>query len=364
MDKSIASREANANNNAPSLATLSFEILSDLMDELVLEVVAESHREVTLMRSICPICKTRCRNYVHQAGLDIFGQNPQTSNSQTYECVSCQRSYPAQRYAPHLEKCLGLAGRASSRVANRRIGADRAGSSSPFTPLSYSDDREASDSDKDLIEKKRKKNAMNGSTGLSNGSNGSSKNQSLAAATDDASPSTASTSTTTTSISASPKIGGGGGGMESATGKSSKGSTSSSTVAASQSPSAAGPGIGEIKLGYLDSPSLISSSQRQQQEKHAGKSAASKKSSSSKKSASSSSNSSSSATPTATTTPTKKKQSGGGSGLTSSSSKKSSGFGGGSGKSGSGSSGGAKAAKGSNLNSATVSVDPVSVVDS
>ncbi|KAG0239087.1 hypothetical protein BGW41_007930 [Actinomortierella wolfii] len=361
MDKSIASREANANNNAPSLATLSFEILSDLMDELVLEVVAESHREVTLMRSICPICKTRCRNYVHQAGLDIFGQNPQTSNSQTYECVSCQRSYPAQRYAPHLEKCLGLAGRASSRVANRRIGADRAGSSSPFTPLSYSDDREASDSDKDLIEKKRKKNAMNGSTGLSNGSNGSSKNQSLAVATDDTSPSTASTSTATTSISASPKIGGGG--MESATGKGSKGSTSSSTVTTSQSPSAAGSGIGEIKLGYLDSPSLVSSSQRQQQEKHVGKSAASKKSSSSKKSASSSSNSSSSATPTATTTPTKKKQSGGSNGLTSSSSKKSSGSGGGSGKSGSGNSGGAKATKGSNLNSATISVDPVSVVD-
>jgi len=33
---------------------------------------------------------------------------------------------------------------------------ERAGSGSPFTPLSYSDDREASDSDKDLMEKKRK----------------------------------------------------------------------------------------------------------------------------------------------------------------------------------------------------------------
>lgn len=38
-----------------------------------------------------------------------------------------------------------------------RMGAnERAGSGSPFTPMSYSDDREASDSDKDLIEKKRK----------------------------------------------------------------------------------------------------------------------------------------------------------------------------------------------------------------
>lgn len=32
---------------------------------------------------------------------------------------------------------------------------ERAGSGSPFTPVSYSDDREASDSDKDLMEKKR-----------------------------------------------------------------------------------------------------------------------------------------------------------------------------------------------------------------
>ncbi|ORZ16152.1 hypothetical protein BCR41DRAFT_61519 [Lobosporangium transversale] len=98
----------------------------------------------------------RCRSYVIRAGLDIFGQNPQANNSQTYDCVHCQRSFPAQRYAPHLEKCLGLSGRSSSRAASRRMGAgERAGSGSPFTPVSYSDERDASDSDKDLIEKKQ-----------------------------------------------------------------------------------------------------------------------------------------------------------------------------------------------------------------
>ncbi|KAK3840640.1 MAG: hypothetical protein JOS17DRAFT_31254 [Linnemannia elongata] len=114
---------------------------------------------------------------VVRAGQDIFGQNPQPSNSQTFDCVHCQRSFPAQRYAPHLEKCLGLAGRSSSRAASRRMGAERAGSGSPFTPVSYSDDREASDSDKDLIEKKRKKNASkdnfqsngNGTSGTNGG---------------------------------------------------------------------------------------------------------------------------------------------------------------------------------------------------
>lgn len=55
-----------------------------------------------------------------------------------------------------------------------RMGAgERAGSGSPFTPMSYSDDREASDSDKDVVEKKRKKNNNNNNGGYASG-NGSS----------------------------------------------------------------------------------------------------------------------------------------------------------------------------------------------
>ncbi|KAF9133326.1 SAGA-associated factor [Mortierella sp. 14UC] len=174
MDKTIASSKDGSESNAASLASLSFEILGDLLDEIVLDVVSEAHKDVKNMRTVCPICKTKCRNYVVRAGQDIFGQNPQP-NSQTFECVHCQRSFPAQRYAPHLEKCLGLAGRSSSRAASRRIGAERAGSGSPFTPVSYSDDREASDSDKDLVEKKRKKNASN-SNFQSNGNGASGLN--------------------------------------------------------------------------------------------------------------------------------------------------------------------------------------------
>ncbi|KAG0017591.1 hypothetical protein BGZ80_008134, partial [Entomortierella chlamydospora] len=175
MDRSMASRDG-SDIGGISMASLSFEILGELLDEVILDVVAESHRDVKNMRSNCPVCKTKCRNYVSRAGVDIFGQNPQANNSQTYDCVHCQRSFPAQRYAPHLEKCLGLSGRSSSRAASRRMGAgERAGSGSPFTPVSYSDDREASDSDKDLIEKKRKKNASssNGFLANANGSNGS-----------------------------------------------------------------------------------------------------------------------------------------------------------------------------------------------
>ncbi|KAG0028346.1 Ataxin-7-like protein 3 [Podila clonocystis] len=262
MDKSLASKDS-ADNGSASLASLSFEILSELLDEIVLDVVSESHREVKNMRSICPICKTKCRNYVVRAGLDIFGQNPQSNSTQVYDCVHCQRSFPAQRYAPHLEKCLGLAGRASSRVASRRMGAgERAGSGSPFTPVSYSDDREASDSDKDVVEKKRKKNTNNGGGHTSgNGSSSTKENG------DYSTPSSSKSTSVSIKIkkpkqsdnpdfpTKPPK--------SSSTGKGSKGSGSTKlkglglfTPPTGSAPRPPTP-VGEISLGFLDDSLLL-----------------------------------------------------------------------------------------------------------
>ncbi|KAF9333437.1 Ataxin-7-like protein 3 [Podila minutissima] len=225
MDKSLASKDS-ADNGGASLASLSFEILSELLDEIVLDVVSESHREVKNMRSI----------FV-RAGLDIFGQNPQSNSTQAYDCVHCQRSFPAQRYAPHLEKCLGLAGRASSRVASRRMGAgERAGSGSPFTPVSYSDDREASDSDKDVVEKKRKKNTNNGGGYASGNGSASTKENG-----DYSTPSSSKSSST---------------------GKGSKGgSTKLKGLGLFTPPTGSAPRpptpVGEISLGFLDDSLLL-----------------------------------------------------------------------------------------------------------
>ncbi|CAG8447054.1 8644_t:CDS:10 [Acaulospora morrowiae] len=137
-------------NEISSKAALAFSILCDLLDECTLDVIFEVHRETKLAASICQI-------YVALLpGLDIFGNHPQSNNSPTFECVHCQRPYPSKRYAPHLEKCMGLAGRSSSRVANLRMGNER-NSSSPHTPYSE-DNGNPSDSDGGLyIDKKRKK---------------------------------------------------------------------------------------------------------------------------------------------------------------------------------------------------------------
>ncbi|EXX68235.1 hypothetical protein RirG_106780 [Rhizophagus irregularis DAOM 197198w] len=146
-------------SDIPTKGILAFSILCDLLDECILDVAFEAHRETKLAASVCQLCNSECRSFVTQPGLDIFGNRPQQNDSPKFECVNCKRPYPSKRYAPHLEKCLGLAGRSSSRVANLKIGNDR-NPSSPYTTLSE-DNLNQSDSDGGLyiekFEKKRKK---------------------------------------------------------------------------------------------------------------------------------------------------------------------------------------------------------------
>lgn len=56
---------------------------------------------------------------VDQPGLDVFGQVYNQWKNKECVCPNCSRSIAASRFAPHLEKCLGM-GRNSSRIANRR----------------------------------------------------------------------------------------------------------------------------------------------------------------------------------------------------------------------------------------------------
>ena len=59
---------------------------------------------------------------VDQPGYDVFGQPIVSKTKINYECEcpKCKRTIVAARFAPHLEKCMGM-GRNSSRIASRRI---------------------------------------------------------------------------------------------------------------------------------------------------------------------------------------------------------------------------------------------------
>ena len=65
---------------------------------------------------------------VDKPGVDVFGQVP---TKKQFECVcpNCERNLAASRFAPHLEKCMGM-GRNSSRIASRRQAAIAKGSES------------------------------------------------------------------------------------------------------------------------------------------------------------------------------------------------------------------------------------------
>ncbi|CAO3594672.1 unnamed protein product [Absidia cylindrospora] len=117
-----------------TLANMALGLLGDLMDECIYDVLSDVHKDVKQSYDICQICQTACRYHVQKPGCDIFGKSYNVNNLPSYECVNCQKMIASTRYAPHLEKCLGLAGRQSSRVANRRM------VSSPSSSVDYSSD--------------------------------------------------------------------------------------------------------------------------------------------------------------------------------------------------------------------------------
>ena len=71
-----------------------------------------------MSRKVCPTCHVKCRHFKREPGLDIYGKSStQLANVPQIPCSRCMRSVTATRFASHLEKCMGMGGRASSRAA-------------------------------------------------------------------------------------------------------------------------------------------------------------------------------------------------------------------------------------------------------
>ncbi|KAM4536113.1 ataxin-7-like protein 3 [Fundulus diaphanus] len=105
------------------LEALMQDIYSELVEDACLGLCFEVHRAVkqgyffldeTDQDSIKEF------EIVDQPGVDIFGQVFNQWKNKECECPNCKRLIAASRFAPHLEKCLGM-GRNSSRIANRRL---------------------------------------------------------------------------------------------------------------------------------------------------------------------------------------------------------------------------------------------------
>ncbi|KAI8473745.1 MAG: hypothetical protein J3K34DRAFT_409818 [Monoraphidium minutum] len=108
-----------------SLAAQTAAAYSELLDEALLDVAVEAHREAKLGLAPDPAPQPQPppRPLDPQPGArgptDVFGQTHPPSALDQITCMKCGRKVAAGRFAPHLEKCLG-GGRQSSRHATRR----------------------------------------------------------------------------------------------------------------------------------------------------------------------------------------------------------------------------------------------------
>lgn len=98
------------------------DLMVDLIDDVSCGLCFEVHRACklgTFLLDETDFESQRQFEIVDKAGLDVFGQVP-TKKQYDCPCPNCSRSLAASRFAPHLEKCMGM-GRISSRIASRRI---------------------------------------------------------------------------------------------------------------------------------------------------------------------------------------------------------------------------------------------------
>ncbi|XP_051905443.1 ataxin-7-like protein 3 isoform X1 [Hippocampus zosterae] len=105
------------------LEALVHDIYSELVEDACLGLCFEVHRAVKhgyfFLDDTDPESAKEFE-IVDQPGLDIFGQVYNQWKNKECECPNCKRLIAASRFAPHLEKCLGM-GRNSSRIASRRL---------------------------------------------------------------------------------------------------------------------------------------------------------------------------------------------------------------------------------------------------
>lgn len=108
-------------SNPENLESATNTLVDDIIEDAIMSVVFEADMERKTMLNEILLGETEDDKYqiIDAPDLDIFGQAPGKKN---YECIcpSCNRSLAASRFAPHLEKCMGM-GRNSSRLASRRI---------------------------------------------------------------------------------------------------------------------------------------------------------------------------------------------------------------------------------------------------
>ena len=104
------------------------DIFNQMLDEIVLGICFDIHKSIrTGCYSAMQLTAEESPPMSAAGHVDVFGLAvttitglPSLKTVPQIECPNCSRTLAASRFAPHLEKCMGM-GRNSSRVASRRL---------------------------------------------------------------------------------------------------------------------------------------------------------------------------------------------------------------------------------------------------
>lgn len=124
--------------NEASVAAQTVAAFSDLLDDCILDVAQEVHREARIGTLPAPYASAEFAGTAAagpstgshppplppkpgtKGPVDVFGQSHPAKATEIVTCRNCGRQVQAGSFAPHLEKCMGK-GRAAARAASRRM---------------------------------------------------------------------------------------------------------------------------------------------------------------------------------------------------------------------------------------------------
>lgn len=153
-------------------------LYESLLDDAIVGVFLEIHhlRKTGNLAAIDGVADDEAEasfRIVDMPNFDIFGIST-AKKPMDITCPNCDRPVSAARFAPHLEKCMGM-GRISSRIASRRLATKDSTSASSSSSSSYLQTNAGSDDEDDVdwsSEKRRKKSSQNSRNNGSKKNNG------------------------------------------------------------------------------------------------------------------------------------------------------------------------------------------------
>ncbi|KAH8315547.1 SAGA-associated factor 11 homolog [Drosophila kikkawai] len=141
-----------------------------LLDDAVAGIFIETHhlRKTGNLAALDGVPEDSTYRICEMPNLDIFGIST-AKKPMDCTCPNCDRPVAAARFAPHLEKCMGM-GRISSRIASRRL-ATKEGATHLHAAgnAGGTDDEDDVDWSSDKRKKKSTQNSRNNGSKKNNG---------------------------------------------------------------------------------------------------------------------------------------------------------------------------------------------------